>query len=207
MADETGSETQSEQGSGDNSGAASQQTGQNADQSSASGDKKTEASAQVVTREEYDAVMRRMQAADKRASDEAAARKQLEDKGKDELTRSQERVKELEQSVQQSEAQLQKLRLQNAFLSDVSHSWHDPSDVLRFVMDDDLVTIDDNGNVQGMKAALDKLAKGKPYLVKPKDESAAGAAGKSGADMNSGSGGNKEPDTAALRNKYPALRR
>lgn len=198
-----GSEPSVETGSDSgNSGAGPEQgTTSGATDSSDSGAEKT---GSTVAQSEYDALMRRMQAADKRASEEAERRKQLEDRDKGELEKAQEKTKELEQSVQAKDQEIMNLRLQNAFLTDTSYTWHDPGDVLKFIAGDDTVTIDDNGNVQGMKAALDKLAKSKPYLVK--QEPGDNSPGKSGSDMN-GRKDKNEPDAAALRNKYPALRR
>lgn len=119
-----------------------------------------------VSRSDYEKLKERLKAADKAKAEEEKKRKALEAKDQTELERATTLNKELEQSVQSLSAKVQELSLQNAFLSNTSFTWHDPKDVLRFVRDDDSVSIDDDGKVSGMDEFLKGLAKKKPYLVK-----------------------------------------
>lgn len=60
------------------------------------------------------------------------------------------------------------------------------------LMDRSGVTVDDDGQVQGVKAALEALAKSKPYLVRQD------AASRSGADFAGGSGDSRKADMNAI---------
>ena len=152
-----------------------------------------------VSRTEYERIKDRLKAADRAKSEAEKRAKALEDKDKDELTKAQDHGKELEQSVQSLTSEVSKLRLENAFLRNSDFTWHDPSDVLRFVRDDDSVTIDEDGKVTGMTEALKELAKKKPYLVKTDKDA---FKGQTGDPSNGGKGKGGKFDEAALRKKY-----
>lgn len=187
------------------------ESGQSAASDPSSESEKTGQSAQNVSREDYDRLQNQLSAADKKRAEyeskfqEVQSKlQQIEDKDKTDLEKVQNRAQELEQSVQQLTSQLQQMRLENAFLKDANFAWHDPSDVLRFVTDDDSVSIDEKGNVSGMEAALKKLAEKKPYLVKT---TANTPSTPSGDPTNSGGKKMKNTNDEELRRKYPALRR
>jgi hypothetical protein len=159
-----------------------------------------------VSKAEYEALQRRMQAADQRAAALEAEKRKLEDKDKDEKTKAEERAQELQTALEAAQEAIQSLRLENAFLRDSNFTWHDPSDVLRFVRDDDRVTIDDKGEVQGLEAALKSLAEKKPYLVK-KDVKDEEPPGPSGSPQGSGRGKDtSKPERGKLLQDYPQLR-
>jgi hypothetical protein len=106
----------------------------------------------------------------------------------------------------------QTLRLEIALRDDTAHDWVKPSQVLKLV---DLSDVDfdaKTGEPRGLKAALDKLAKDSPNLLKPKStedegEQKPGSTGKPPAPRGKTTDAQKAAADAALRAKYPALRR
>ncbi|QLF84498.1 scaffolding protein [Microbacterium phage Rie18] len=125
---------------------------------------------------------------------------------------------ELTKSNEKLTAANQKLMLENAFLKEAGFDWVDPEAALRLA---DLSTVEydeKQGKAIGLNSALTKLAKDKPYLLKPKaDDEGDGKDDKDGkpAPRRTGQaprgGTQKQSDAAAreakLRAKYPALRR
>jgi hypothetical protein len=106
----------------------------------------------------------------------------------------------------------QTLRLEIALRDDTAHAWVKPSQVLKLV---DLTDVDfdsKTGEPRGLKAALDKLAKDSPNLLKPKADDAdgeqkPGSSGKPPAPRGKTTDAQKAAQEAELRRKYPALRR
>lgn len=170
---------------------------------------------------------KRMQAADRKNS-ELAARVAALEKGKGEGDKDGEPSKELTEAKQEVEslrAANSTLRVENSFLLNNKFSWHDPEDVLALVLKDEDVEVDEDGNVEGMEAALKRIAKKKPWLVKQadstgdddgddddddEDEDDAPAARRtrrpSGGAQN-GRRGTKGADRQQLIQTYPALNR
>lgn len=162
--------------------------------------------------EEKDRHFNLRKTAEKERDDALRRLKEIEDKDKDEQTKTQERVQELETTVASLRDQNQKLAVENAFLKENTYAWQSPEVALRLA-DLSSVEIDKEGKVVGLKAALDKLAKDNPFLLKPKDESdnkgGSGNPPPSGDAPGSrrGAGGDANADKERLRQKYPALRR
>lgn len=109
----------------------------------------------------------------------------------------------------------QKLMLENAFLKEAGFDWVDPEAALRLA---DLSTVEydeKTGKAVGLNSALTKLAKDKPYLLKPKaeeqDKDDKDNKGSRRTGQPPRGGTQKQSDQAArdakLRAKYPALRR
>lgn len=105
------------------------------------------------------------------------------------------------------------LRLELALRDDTAHDWVKPSQVLKLV---DLSEVDfdaKTGEPRGLKAALDKLAKESPNLLKPKDDDQQQqqeqqrGTGKPPAPKGSKQQQQDAAEAARLRAKYPALRR
>lgn len=175
-------------------------------------DKKDEDKDDKVDRAEYERVKRHRAAADRakaelqtentRLKTEIAALKAEGKDGKlDEATTQ--RVSELESNVTQRDETIQRLRIENAFLSSNTHDWADKDDALRLADLAD-VEIEDDGTVHGLKQALDKLAKAKPHLLKKSDSD--DKRGPSGSANNGKrKGGSTKPDRAALSKSYPIL--
>jgi hypothetical protein len=166
---------------------------------------------------------RRMKGADRRAAEaERKLREALAGKDKD-AEPSEELVKAQKENESLSEANTT-LRLQNAFLLNNTYAWHDQADAMALVLKDEDVEIDDDGEVQGLKDALKRLAKAKPWMVKVEeskdddddDDDDEDDTDKPEARRKSTSSGraaagrrkpNKGADEAALVATYPALRR
>lgn len=103
-----------------------------------------------------------------------------------------------------------------AIRDDNRFEWFDPTMVAQ-QLDPDVVKVDDNGKVEGMKAQLTKVAKDHPFLLK-KDNTqggqqqnnggtGSGTSGPTGFQPGQGgaSNGGGEPDRKKLAEDYPAL--
>lgn len=112
----------------------------------------------------------------------------------------------------------QKLMLENAFLKATGYDWVDPEAALRLAELDAVEFDEKSSKAIGLESALAKLAKAKPYLLKPKADEKDDKDGKDGdkpGQRRTGQpprgGTQKDADQAArdakLRAKYPALRR
>lgn len=120
-----------------------------------------------------------------------------------------ERLTKLEEDNTQLVATNRKLALDNSFLSNNKHEWLDADAALR-LLDRDMIEIEDDGKVHGLTVALDKLAKDKPYLLKPKEATKQQPARKTGDPAKKAPGGDaaaKKARELALKKKYPGLRR
>jgi Phage minor structural protein GP20 len=184
------------QGNGSTSG-----TTDSGDGTGGSGGQTGDTGETTVSRADHDALQRRMQQTDRQNSELQQKLKDIEDKDKSELDKATGRVAELEQTVTKLGDELKRLRLNNAILVSPKHTWHDPRDVLRELSEDESVSIDDDGKVSGVEAALDKLAKAKPYLLKA---DSGGTVDRSGDAVGSGTktGGDSKDADAKLKQKY-----
>lgn len=159
---------------------------------------------------------RKKRLADQRASKAEAeakkakdALKKIEDSKKDDLTKTTERVEELEGTLKEHEETITSLRLENAFLTANKHSWHKPAAALRLAQVegylDDVISDDGTVDSKKMSSALDRLAKENAYLVKT-----GGTGGGASGDSAGGRSGNGKDDKAqaeADRRRAPALNR
>lgn len=159
-----------------------------------------------------EAAEKRMRAADKRADEAQKALKKKEDAEKDELTKAQDRVSELEESNKELTETVSSLRLENAFLTANSHTWHDADTALalartKHYLDD---VVDDEGDVDksALKKALDRLAKEHAYLIKSEKKEEDKDDGPSG-EPSGGRSDNQKDEKAKkqqLRNRFPVIR-
>lgn len=159
---------QSEQDSGSDDKPAAEDAGE---------DDKPEAG-RTYSAEEYEAIKRRMQAADRRATAAEQKAKSYEDKDKTELQRAQENASTYEAELTALKDQLRTLRLGNAFLSANTYTWHDP-DLALSQVDKDLLELDEDGTPTkaSLQKALQDLAKKRPYLVKQQVTGSSGEPG------------------------------
>lgn len=203
--------------------------GDDADDSQGDDDKgkKSKKKSGPVSREEFDAVTRRLSAADKRRSDaekEAAAlRKEKEDKereGKPELENLRKDHDELVKNNEGLQNRFRKLALVNAFLTASAQekiAWHDPK-VAQKAADLEDLEVDEDGNVEGIRDAVKLLAKSHKYLVNSgkedgdegdgKEERRRGASG-SGVGSTKTSKGKKATGQLSreeLIKRFPALK-
>lgn len=158
----------------------------------------------TVSAEEHEAVRKRMVAADRRASDLEEKAKQAEREKLDETERAKSDLKDKTEALEKATETIQTLSLDLAFFKDNTYDWKNPATARR-LLDMNGVTIGEDGAVQGLKTALDKLAKDEPYMLKTSDDGAeSGAGGRTGPPMNNGrTAGNSQAQKEA---KFPALR-
>jgi len=161
-----------------------------------------EGTGDTVSRDEFEAIKRRMQAADQRAAkleQEKAeqARKEKSDleNAKADLEQAQARISELEQLVNST-------AVETEFVKYGKHDWVDVEAALR-LLDREGVEVKD-GKVSGLGPAIEKLVKAKPYLVKQGNQNdSSGASGSASNGRRKGEGDGVKPD---LSSRFPALR-
>jgi len=130
----------------------------------------------------------------------------------DEATKTQ--LSTLEADNKSMSTRIADMALENAFLKDNSHTWHDPDAALRLA-DLSKVEIDDDGVVHGLGDALESLASNKSYLLNAEKPERKQKPKKSGDKSgNKGGGGDSRTKSAKeatrkaeLQSKYPGLRR
>lgn len=185
------------------------------DKSSKKGKKKDDADDDKVDRAEYDRVKRHRAAADRRKAELETENGQLKTQiatlkaeGKDgkpseEITA---RITTLETDLGKKDAEINRLRIQNAFLASNSHDWADPEDALRLADLSDVEIDSEDGSVHGLKPALDRLAKKKPHLLKAKKQNDDADGAPSGSATNGRRKGGKTKVTReTLAASYPIL--
>lgn len=212
MADDDGDDDDSDDDDDKNGGdSGSDDDGDDNDDDAGSDDDDDE----KVTKADLKRMEKRMKAADKRASDAEARLRKIDDSKKDDLTKANDRVAELEEDNSSKDKTINSLRLENAFLTSNKHTWHKPSAALRLAQAegylDDVISDDGTVDSKAMEKALDKVAKENDYLIKRAGGSS-GDGGGSGASGGSAGGrsGNKD-DKKKLeeedRRRSPALAR
>jgi hypothetical protein len=158
-----------------------------------------------INKSDYDKLFARMQAAD-RAKNAAENKLSAIEKAKmGDLERA---TAERDEAVKQN-AELQKavqqMQIENAFHRENKYTWHDPADALA-ALDMSVVQIGEDGKVEGLKAAIDDVAKRKPHFVKKDTGPAPVATG----DPANGTRKGEKAETAdrkSLANRFPALRK
>lgn len=204
---------------GGDAGGGSEGQGGNGGAGTEGADSKDSAATATVSKEEYDKVMARMQAADRTAAANAKALKELQDKDLSEQEKVAKRVPELEQENTALVAENKGLKAKVAFLGLDSLSWHDPDVALSQVNLSEVFAEDGSIDKKALKKVADDLAKDKPFLVKSANDGKGGegkggsgtgntgGSGPSGSSAGSGGkgGAGNGTDEATLRAKYPAL--
>lgn len=161
----------------------------------------------TVSKADFDRLMARMQAADRRASAAETKVKDFEKAGQTDLEKATSEAQEAARERDETREALKAERIANAFLASNDVAWHDASDALEMLRSKymDGVEIDDSGKVTGMKEAIKRLAKEKKYLVN------AGGSGETSGDQMNGKRKGDKGDTAAkekeLAKRFPALAR
>lgn len=163
----------------------------------------TAATTTTVSKADFDKLMNRMKAADRRA---AAAEKIVAEAEKakmSDIEKAQAEAAEAKTKAETAAAAMKDLQIRNAFLSSTGITWHDPEDALRLA---DLSNIDvaDDGTIDSKAVAnvLKELAKNKPHLVKVAATEASGSANNGNRKGNQG-----KPDVAQQLSRFPALGR
>jgi hypothetical protein len=163
----------------------------------------------------------------KKAKDAAAEAKTLKDKEAaaeraklDENDALKKDVSDRDETIVTLRATMTKQAIIGAIRDDTRYEWHDPEMVAQ-QLDPEVVKVDEQGRVEGIKASLPKVAKQHPFLLKKDNTTDDGKNGtKNGAtQQNNGSGptgfqpgqggtsggGGQETDRKALAENYPAL--
>jgi len=163
----------------------------------------------VVSLEEHERILARMQAADKAKGEFEKKLREIEDKDKSEVDKLKRDYEEMKRELDKAKQEALSAKLSNEILKFPGFVWHDPEAVLKLV-DMDAIEVDpETGTVKGVKDALTKLSRDKPFLLKgkqgdeKKNEKGSGTIGASG--HNPGGGGDtsdKNKARAALVNKY-----
>jgi hypothetical protein len=172
------------------------------------GDKPAEGT--PISKEEFDKLFARMQAADRRASEAEKKAKQYEDKDKSELEKASGRLAELEAENKAVKAELLRVKKENAFFASNSVTWHDPDLAVKQLDWEGVVKDDGEVDAPALRRAIEALSKSKPFLVKTDDGKGKLPAGNGSTGAPAGSGKQTEKtntDRDKLLRKYPALRR
>lgn len=184
-----------------------------------------------VSRDEFDAVTRRLSAADKRRAEAekkaAALQKEKDDKereGKPELDNLKKDHGELTKAHETLQSKFRNLALVNAFLTASAQekiAWHNPR-IAQNAAADELkeLEIDEDGNVEGIRDVVKALAKANKYLVntgntdddddEEKPPARRGASGSGVGSTKTAKGKGKPKGTLSdeeLRHRFPALGR
>lgn len=161
----------------------------------------------TVSRADFEAMKRQLQAADQRRSASEAELKKLQDAQLSETEKTKRDLEAAQREKAELEAQLKDQKINNAFLTDNTYDWHDPRAALR-IADLKGVEIKEDGTVTGLKEALKAVADSNPWMLKPKETETTqptktgGVTGVSGAGNNNASGA----DRAGLEKRFPQLR-
>lgn len=164
-----------------------------------------------VSRAEFERLQEHLRQADKKRSDAEAKLKEIEDSKKDELTKAQERLAELEKSSEVKDAEIVQLRLDNAFLGVNDITWHSKKQALKLAESEGYlegVIKDGKVDEKVLASKLKEFAKANDHLVK-KDGSTTATSQASGGAVGSGGKGGKDggTDEAALKGRYRSLNR
>lgn len=131
----------------------------------------------------------------------------IEDKDKSETELAKRAADEAQQKLEAKEAELNKVRIQNAFFSSNKYEWQNAAHAMALADMSD-VKIEDDGKVSGLDKALDALAKSHKYLLKNSNSNGAPSGTPASGPANAGRTGgppgtNNRP---AQESRFPALR-
>jgi hypothetical protein len=173
------------------------------DEDATGGDKDKD---EPVSKAEYDKLLRRMKAADQRASKAEKAQQDRERKEKSDLENAQSDLQERDTRIAELQSELSALKLNNAFLAANTISWHNPGAALKLAQSDGYMddVVGDDGTVdeKALKSALQKLAKDHQYLVKKGGDDGSG----SGSSGDSAGGRNRNKDDKDAEQQKDARR-
>jgi hypothetical protein len=163
-----------------------------------------------VTKAELEAVVRRMKAADKRASDAENKLKKIEDGKKDELTKATERAETAEKRVAELEARVLDADVRDAFGQVEGVAWKKPAVALRIARADgylDEVVNDGEIDTKLLAKKVGEFAKAYPELLRGKESGSNGDGPPppSGQPAGSGRKNPSRPDDKAVKERYGHL--
>lgn len=163
-----------------------------------------------VSRADFERLERHLAEADRKRTAAEEALKKIEDAKKDDLTKAQERVQELEKANEANAAEVAKLRLDNAFLTVNDITWHSKKQALKLAESEGYlegVVKDGKVDEKVLASKLKEFAKANAHLVKA--ESGQQSPPPSGGAVGSGGKGGKNgsTDEATLKQRYRVLDR
>lgn len=202
---QSGATNPAQGGTGSPEGVSSGDTDTKADGAQSGAEGTSGAGTESPSTEELDRLREQRRLADQRASKAEADLKQLRDKDIPEMQRMTRDLAEAQKTIEELKTDLQKERVNNAFLSHNKHAWHNPKRALAS-LDLSGVEIDDKGQVNGLEAAVDRLAKDEPYMLKPKDDGKSGATGTPPANNGAAGSAGAGKVTKETVNRFPAMR-
>jgi hypothetical protein len=194
-------------GADTSNGAAGTQSGANGQQGQADAQSGAPATPTPVhTAEEMAAQQARTRASDLRAGQLEQQLREIRDKDLPEMDKLKRDAEEYKAKLAQADQDLRRERVRNGFLSDNTYDWQDPAVALGMV-DISKLEIDDQGQVVGLKAIIEGLAKQYPWMLKPKSEGDGGQQQTGVPPMNQGKAGQSgKPDKSEMSKRLPALR-
>jgi hypothetical protein len=180
-------------------------TGQGSQQSGEPG-KETTGDQSVA--QQLEDLKRKLSLSDKRAQEAESKLTAAERAKMDETERTKAELADAKAALEKAQEEKKALLLEKAFLEDSTYTWRNKTAALKLA-DLSNVTIDvETGKVEGLKAALDKLAKSDAYLLEEANDGKGKGGtppGSTGVPPGGGqlSGG---PDNKQLASRFPAMR-
>lgn len=161
----------------------------------------------TVARKDFDAVRTQLQAADQKRQAAENELKQLRDKDLPEMDKLRRDNQELAAKAEAAAKALETTRIENAFLThaDDKTKWRNPATALK-LLDRSKITIDSDGNVVGMKDAIEALAKSDPYLLEDKTPAEPQEPPVGGTLPGNNGGSGTKPDKNKMAARFPAMR-
>jgi len=124
----------------------------------------------MYSEEDYNTILRRLNAADEAKGKAEKRLQEMDDAERSELEKAQRDLQVAQQKLEHLEKENLRGKIANAILQYPGFTWHDPEVVLQLVDMDDLDVDQETGKVKGVKDALTKLSKDKPFLLKGKTQ-------------------------------------
>lgn len=166
-----------------------------------------------VSREEFDAAIQRMKAADRRASNAESKLKEIADKDKSELEKATERVTQLEEDNKKLLEKLRFADLRDAFANVEGFNWRKPGSALKLARSegylDDVFGEDGEVDQKKVSKKVKEFAEANDYLLVT-NGTGGGTPPPSGSPT--GTAGRRKPEKqqqedADLKKRYPILGR
>lgn len=184
-----------------------QQTGTTTDQTQTGQQSGTPATTEPTTSPDLEALKQKLSLSDRRAQQAEDKLKELERAQLSEADRVKAELAEAKAEADRLKEEIKSEKINNAFLTDNTYSWHDPRAALRLA-DLSGVEIKESGQVTGLKDALKAVADANPWMLKPSGDGTDTTKGKPGVTGVSGGGSNNSgaADKAGLEKRFPQLR-
>jgi hypothetical protein len=167
-----------------------------------------QAAPETVTKAEHDQLRDQLAAADRNKAAAEAKLKEMQDAALSEEERRKRDLETAQETLKVKDEKIKELQIDLAFLRDNTHDWHNPTAALALADKSKLSISDDGKTVNGLKEALEAVAKTHPYLLKPKDGTTEGAGppGVTGVAGQGSAPGQSNQSAAALAKRFPALK-